>query len=223
MIRRNRLYEKKEPSRDAQKVYILCEGDDREYNYFLFFQKMSSNLQLVVIPPSDGKSDPVKLMEAAREKFLVEDSKIQLDQLEKDLVWFVIDTDTWQEEGKIAALKDFCSTQNQKCNYSMWNVAQSNPCFETWLYYHIYDERPDDNEVASYPSMKAFVDAKIVGGFNSLVHPVFIEDAIKHSAENYSEDKEGYPEAYATQVFNLGRVIVKYAGTELRIKSRTLR
>lgn len=51
MIRRNRLYEKKEPSRDAQKVYILCEGDDREYNYFLFFQKMSSNLQLVVIPP----------------------------------------------------------------------------------------------------------------------------------------------------------------------------
>ena len=43
MIRRIRDYSKREPSRDAHKIYIICEGKGTEPNYFAFFEGMSSN------------------------------------------------------------------------------------------------------------------------------------------------------------------------------------
>ncbi len=36
MILRRRTYEKASPSRDAQKIYIICEGKEREKDYFEF-------------------------------------------------------------------------------------------------------------------------------------------------------------------------------------------
>ena len=56
--------------------------------------------------------------------------KYELDLKQNDEVWFVIDTDEWGN--KIISLKDDCNTKQS------WNVAQSNPCFEIWLYYHFY-------------------------------------------------------------------------------------
>lgn len=44
MILRRRTYEKAAPSRDAQKIYIICEGKEREKDYFEFFKEISSNL-----------------------------------------------------------------------------------------------------------------------------------------------------------------------------------
>lgn len=45
MILRRRTYEKASPSRDAQKIYIICEGKEREKDYFEFFEGISSNLE----------------------------------------------------------------------------------------------------------------------------------------------------------------------------------
>ena len=92
-----RIYEKSAPSRDAQKIYIVCEGKEREKEYFEFFQGISTNLQLIIIPPEGGKTDPVKLMEQAIKVFLSDCPEHRLDESEKDLVWFAIDTDTWME------------------------------------------------------------------------------------------------------------------------------
>lgn len=66
MIRRIKEYAKREPSRDAHKIYIVCEGKGTEPYYFSFFEGRSSNLQVITIPPSDG-TDPLKLMERARQ------------------------------------------------------------------------------------------------------------------------------------------------------------
>ena len=57
-------------------------------------------------------------------------------------------------------------------------MAQSNPSFEIWLYYHIYDSKPTDEEVEKVHSFKEYVNSKISGGFNFQIHPVFLEDAI---------------------------------------------
>ena len=51
MIIRRKEYAKREPSRDAHKIYIVCEGKGTEPAYFSFFEGLSSNLQLITIPP----------------------------------------------------------------------------------------------------------------------------------------------------------------------------
>lgn len=221
MIQRRRIYEKSAPSRDAQKIYIVCEGKEREKEYFEFFQGISTNLQLIIIPPEGGKTDPVKLMEQAIKVFLSDCPEHRLDESEKDLVWFAIDTNTWMEEGKVQKLAGFCSEQNEGKVYSMWNIAQSNPCFETWLYYHVYAEKPEVLKVASYCSMKEFVNTMILGGFNCSIHPMYIKEAIQNSEANY-EERDGYPELFATQMHLLGKTILKYAKRELDRKLRTL-
>lgn len=112
MIVRRKEYAKREPSRDAHKIYIVCEGKGTEPDYFSFFEGLSSNLQLITIPPDEG-TDPLKLMERAKEVLLDERRKYTVDYLQGDTIWFVIDTDTWEKEGKITPLRNFCSSQNE--------------------------------------------------------------------------------------------------------------
>ena len=108
MIRRIRDYNKREPSRDAHKIFIICEGKGTEPSYFAFFEGLSSNLQVITIPPTDG-TDPLKLLERAKQVLLDGEKGYSLDYLHRDTVWFVIDTDTWEKEGKIAPLREICA------------------------------------------------------------------------------------------------------------------
>jgi hypothetical protein len=64
-LSRNKIYEKVEPKNDAKKIYIFCEGEDREVMYFKYFQGFSSNIDIIPIPNNKGQSDPVKLKENA--------------------------------------------------------------------------------------------------------------------------------------------------------------
>ena len=66
MIQRRREYGKQEPTRDAHKIYIVCEGKGTEPAYFAFFEGLSSNLEVITIPPKEG-TDPLKLMERAKQ------------------------------------------------------------------------------------------------------------------------------------------------------------
>ncbi len=64
----------------------------------------------------------------------VNNGNIDISQETEDKIWFVIDTDRWNEGNKIGLLKTF--VQEKKESYNGWFVAQSNPSFEIWLYYH---------------------------------------------------------------------------------------
>ena len=173
MIKRRKDYVKRAPSKDASKIYIISEGTDSEIKYLNFFIGLSSNLELIVIPSEKG-TDPLKLRELAKEKFFGTNRVHTLDYMQKDQIWFVIDTDTWEQEGKITPLRDFCSVNNNNIPkdydevkaYEAWNVAQSNPCFEVWLYYHLYGEIPDSSSVPKDPNIKRYIDSLIGGGFD---------------------------------------------------------
>lgn len=111
---RPRRYERLEPSRDSRKIYIYCEGNRREYDYFRFFRGLSSNVNIIPIPSKDGKTDPKKLMEAAKQDFFGSDERtaiFTLDVKQHDMVWFVIDTDEWGS--KIGELREFCISMNK--------------------------------------------------------------------------------------------------------------
>lgn len=223
MITRRKDYVKRAPSKDASKIYIVCEGAETEKNYFSFFEGLSSNLELIVIPPEEG-TDPLKLMLLAQRILLSETGRYSLDFKQGDRIWFAIDTDSWEKEGKIQPLRDFCENQNvfitQNYNevkpYKAWKVAQSNPCFEIWLYYHLYNTVPEEDAVKEFPSMKAFVDNRIAGGFDFQKDPVRIDDAIKHTETNFSRKDNGNPALFSTEQFLLGKEIFRFVGPEIR-------
>lgn len=207
---RSRRYERQEPLRDSRKIYIYCEGNKREFDYFRFFCGLSSNVNIIPIPSKDGKTDPEKLMEAAQEEFGINSDvspKYTLDVSQHDNVWFVIDTDLWGS--KITDLRNFCKSQNAGLDNETWYVSQSNPSFEIWLYYHKFSEKPVKNDVDKYSSIKEFVDAQIPGGFDSRKHPVRIETAIQNAKATYEEENQVL-KLYSTEVFKLGQVILPF-------------
>ena len=204
---RSRRYERQEPLRDSRKIYIYCEGNKREFDYFRFFCGLSSNVNIIPIPSKDGKTDPEKLMEAAREEFGINSDvspKFTLDVSQQDNVWFVIDTDSWGS--KITDLRNFCKSQNAGLDNEAWYVSQSNPSFEIWLYYHKFSEKPVKNDVDKYSSIKEFVDAQIPGGFDSRKHPAMI---IQNAKATYEEENQVL-KLYSTEVFKLGQVILPF-------------
>ena len=230
MITRRKDYTKQLPSKDARKLYIICEGRGTEPDYFSFFKGLTSNLEVITIPPENG-TDPLKLRDLAEEKFIGECARFRVDYRANDSVWFVIDTDTWEEEGKIDTLRRFCYANNSAYKekypdlklYSAWNVTQSNPSFEIWLYYHFFDKMPDRELLDSYPTFKSFVNGAIAGGFDYQIDPVRISVAIQNARANYKLDSSGKLCEYATEVFNLAEVIVPFVRTHLeRLRGKML-
>lgn len=223
MITRRKDYSKQPPSKNASKIYIVCEGAETEKNYFGFFEGLSSNLELIVIPPEEG-TDPLKLMELARRELLDETRTHTLDFMQNDKVWFAIDTDTWEDEGKIQPLRDFCLYQNSHISdkydevkpYTAWSVAQSNPCFEIWLYYHLYDTVPDIEEIKEHPSVKAFVNHCIAGGFDYQKDPARLKDAIDNAENVFCRKGNGNPGLFSTEQYLLGKEIFGFVNPELQ-------
>lgn len=223
MITRRKDYNKRLPSKNASKIYIVCEGAETEKNYFGFFEGLSSNLELIVIPPEEG-TDPLKLMALACRELVDETATYSLDYMQNDRVWFAIDTDTWEDEGKIQPLREFCVKQNSQIRdrfdevkpYEAWRVAQSNPCFEIWLYYHHYESAPDVDEIKTHPSIKSFVDSRIAGGFDYQRDPVRLKDAVANAENNFSRKENGNPGLFSTEEYILGREILGFVNSELQ-------
>ena len=59
MILRNRLYERKEPDRDATLCIVYREGSKREPQYFQYFKGLSTRIILEVVEAdSQGDNSP---------------------------------------------------------------------------------------------------------------------------------------------------------------------
>lgn len=213
-LSRNKVYEKVKPTKDAKKVYIVCEGQDKEYKYFQYFEGFSSNIDIIPLPSVNGMSDPLKLKEQAQLLFFGNEEeeispKYILSQEYKDEVWFVIDTDRWNEGDKINQLKAFCAKQNR------WYVAQSNPCFEIWQYYHIHKQKPHLEEISKCATFKEFVHNSILGGFDNRRMPIEIDTAISNSVSNFELGENKQPALYSTDLYRIGNVIISFIQNEL--------
>lgn len=215
-LTRSKVYKKVEPHKDSKKIYILCEGQKREVDYFKYFCNMKSNIDIIPIPNQDGKSDPVSLKDQALRLFIGgEDNQPEhfLDKTLKDEVWIVIDTDRWNEGNKISSLREFVLDQSKK--YKFWNICQSNTCFEVWLYYHLFDIKPDEEEVKKHKNFKAFLNSIHSGGFDSRKMPVLLGKATENSKRKF-KCIDSQPVLYTTDLFKLGENILKILSEELK-------
>jgi len=193
---KNKKYTKSPPSQDTILIFIYCEGKEREPDYFKNFSELSSKIKLIIKPANqDGNNSPNGLWNRAKKEII--DSKIKLEP--KDQMWFVIDTDEWGEQ--IVNLR-------QLCKKSKWYVAQSNPCFEVWLYYHFFKEKIDTPGL----NWKEYLNKKKPGGFDSRKHYININNAITNARNNFVD---GNIDIGTTEVFYLAEIIYSYVKNKL--------
>ena len=193
-------YEKKVPFRDAFYFIIVCEGKNREPDYFRFFEGISSRVKIVPVESTDG-SNPMALINNAikmEETLDVKEDRARL--------WFVIDTDRWRDQ--LHEIRKECKP------HSHWKVAQSNPCFEVWLYFHAKSNLPDLQNINQCNRWKPYLPTVIQGGFNPDFHPIAIETSIINSKANYVAT--GYfPDPGSTQLWKLGEELLPLIKKEL--------
>lgn len=195
------IYEKRETFRDAFYFIIVCEGQNREPDYFRFFDGISSRVKVIAVQNIAGQSSPLQLIENALRKEEELDARSSNDQ-----VWFVIDTDKWRAQ--IHQLRKECE------HHQNWFVSQSNPCFEVWLYYHAKSTKAILHQADKCKTWKQHVHQVITGGFNPDFHPVAIAEAIKNAKANYEET--GYlPLVGSTQVWQLAEQLIPVIAKDL--------
>lgn len=125
---------------------------------------------------------------------------------ERDRVWFVIDTDRWREQ--LHEIRQECD------KHPHWRVAQSNPCFEVWLYFHAKTQLPELENIAECSSWKPYLPTIIQGGFNADYHPIAIETAIINAKAAY--EATGYfPDPGSTELWKLGEELLPLIKKEL--------
>jgi hypothetical protein len=210
MLSRSKLYTRREPTKEAKLFIIFCEGQNTEPMYFRYFQNISHNINLEIIEHENGKNNPMGLFETAY-KLLVKSEENPNPKYEVssiDEIWFVIDTDRWNEQGnKINELREKIQ------EYPTWNVAQSNPCFEVWLYYHHFSDKPILENMDTCGSWKSHLNDKI-GGFNCNKHPIYIERAIQQAKEIHNE-VHSQPDNCCTEVFKLAESFFPFVKEEI--------
>lgn len=208
MILTNRLFERKAPLREAKSIFIFCEGAKREYQYFKYFREIDSriNIEIYKLHPHEDNS-PLGLLTIAKQSILVgtDNPKPKYSFQQNDEVWIILDSDKDQADSRAPQIIHVLEECNQTPN---WFLAQSNPCFEVWLYYHFSINKPIIDGIDICANWKILLNSSIKGGFDSRRHPIFIEDAIEN-AENTFTSNNGHPDVGCTEVFNLSKSIFR--------------
>jgi hypothetical protein len=215
MILTNRLFERQAPNREAKNIYIFGEGAKREYQYFKNFREMDSRIKIEIYELRDDEDNsPAGLLSIAQKCILSTENnpKPKYSFQENDEVWLVFDTDKDKGDSRkaqIERIRAYCEET------SHWFVAESNPCFEVWLYYHFKSEKPTFEGDEFCTNWKKLVNDSIVGGFDSRKHFIFIEKASKNAQKIYTLN-EGILSTGNTEVFKLSKSILPLLETKIR-------
>ena len=113
--------------RDDRLFVIATEDTHASEKYFDIFR--NSRIQLRLLPTRDCNSAPEYVFQRL-DNFLEEHQ-----MMDEDEFWLMLDTDHWVEPNKIADFRQLCTEAGQKG----YQLAISNPCFETWLLLHVTD------------------------------------------------------------------------------------
>jgi hypothetical protein len=212
MISRSRLFTRQPPSRDAKSIYIFGEGVSREKDYFKYFKELNSRINIEYYDLKDTEDNsPSGLWNIAMACLIKseENPSPKYELLEDDEVWIVFDTDVDKANSRETPIKEL----RENCVAKNWNVAQSNPCFEVWLYYHFHSQKPTFDNMHICKNWKQ--ELTKIGGFNSNKEPIYIEQAIVNSEHNFSRDDNAIPKTGTTEVHFLAKVIFDFVKVQI--------
>jgi len=138
---------------------------------------------------------------------------------EQDEAWIVLDSDPDRDGSRkpqIAAVRAAIKGRGR------WHVAESNPCFEVWLYFHFKEQRGEFEGQEECKSWKSQVNSMLSGGFDPRKHPLFIGDAKRRAEANFEQEEDGSPKIGSTELFRLAKSILHLLGDQIRVERRKL-
>lgn len=207
MILTNRLFERVAPSREAKSIYIFYEGAKREFDYFEYFKELDSriNIEVYKLHPHEDNS-PQGLLRIAENCIIKSDENPnpKYNFIEGDEVWIVLDIDLDKDESRKPQIENIKTKCKKRGN---WFIVLSNPCFEVWLYYHSFSEKPKLKYSEKCVTWKQHVNNSFKGGFDSRRHPIFIEVASVNAKNNFVL-LDSKPDLGCTEMYNLANSIV---------------
>jgi hypothetical protein len=191
-------------------IVIVSGGEVREKNYFKKISDQNRFRQIkIVFIAEPSKLNPAGLLETAKCK----QQHYQTSQEgEPDKIFIVSDVDHFMDE--ISQIKPECKRLNI-------SLIVSNSCFEVWLYYGKFDRKPDDFEIPEdilkiSQTFKTYLDKKVKGGIDPRKAIFDIEKNIKNAKSNYTEDENGIPELFSTNMFLLAESLLPYLRNDLQ-------
>ena len=113
--------------RDDRLFVIATEDTHASEKYFDIFR--NSRIKLKFLPTEEGCSAPEHVFQR------LDDFRKEFQTMDEDEFWLMLDTDHWVEPNKVADFSQLCTEAGQKG----YQLAISNPCFETWLLLHVTD------------------------------------------------------------------------------------
>lgn len=201
-------------------VVVFSGGTTRERNYFnilLSHKELFPNLRFEFYAEDKfGKDDFPLVFSMAEQKVMEFKESANVDS--PDSYFVVTDVDHFRRH--IVAFKPVCDSNGI-------NLIVSNPCIEVWLYYSMRSDRFDGFVMPSNPlelsdSVKRFVHDK-TDGVNPK-HAIFdIDTNINNSVANYSEDRDGLPSLFSTNMHRLAIVLKPNIEDGLHILSENLK
>ncbi len=193
---RNRAYKKGQPHRDSRKFVIVAEGQ-REDEYFNYFGSLNRRVIIEIVPRDAGKSAAKYLLE----RIAKYDENFGIEA--EDLVWFVLDVDRWPRK----EIDDLQQHSEQNAN---WSLAISNPCFETWLHYHLL--KSIAKELDSARKLKANLPNLVQGGYNRDHFAGLIETASENAAAADMHKEHYFPEKSVSKIYILADTLLGFLG-----------
>jgi hypothetical protein len=213
MIIKGRSFERRPPDRNAQSIFIFCEGVKRERKYFEYFKEFDSRINIEVYPLSSVEDNsPLGLFRCACDSIIHSETNPnpRYELLEGDQVWLVFDSDPDKMSSRERQIPEIMN----QCVSLGWKLGESNPCFEVWLWYHLKTELPSDSS-DNLGQCSIWKEAQNqFGGFNSSKHPFYIQSAIS-LMEKMVGSESRRPKVGQSNVYLLGKEILEFVGHRL--------
>lgn len=209
-------YEKEAGSIPSFLIVVISGGEVREGDYLSELSKKQTfpKVKLIFKSSEKGKGglSPMLMVRKFYETIEMENPikthKILYSSIDK--IFMVTDVDHYLNE--LVTILNRCHLPN-----ATWII--SNPCFEIWLYYSYFDHICEEIKILeSIPQSKQSSTLKhlnhkmIDGGIDPRKAFEQIENAIQNSKSNYSEDKNGIPKLFCTNMHVMGEYIFEAIG-----------
>jgi hypothetical protein len=203
-------YRKEDGLKSPKSFFVIVSGGEvRERNYFKIISNHDKfgriKIEFIADP---NRLNPDGLLETAKNK---QERYRTSQEDEPDKIFIVSDVDHF--------INDLLRIKPE-CEKSAIKLIVGNPCFEIWLYYGKFGEKPIDfiipqKRLEISKLFKAYLNRKVKGGINPITAIFDIETAIQNAENIYEEDENGIPKLFSTNMFQLAEQIFPFIKTEL--------
>lgn len=207
-------YLKKDIGISSSLFLIISGGEKKERQYFSCILNNPQYFARIKVHflTKEGEGFRTKeLLETANElKARLKDSEVD----SSDSFFLLSDRDHFYPE--IVEIKPECDSKR-------YHLVVSNPCFEIWLYYTSFNLMPHENGFVIPPikqisnEFKRYLDqkGKETGGIDPRKAIFEIQHSIANCKANYKEDKNGIPELFSTNMYELAEELLPLIEPEL--------